>query len=80
MTDSNRERKEILFDGFSDDEILGQPAEQIEALAGCGKSLSASQMAPIDPRKSLILGSAKRDLCCFLHRSGLFPQPASAQR
>jgi hypothetical protein len=48
-------------------------------LAGCGKSLSASQMAPIDPRKSLILGSAKRDLCCFLHRSGLFPQPARAR-
>jgi hypothetical protein len=32
MTDSNRERKEILFDGFSDDEILGLPAEQIDAL------------------------------------------------
>lgn len=32
MTDSKRERKEILFDGFSDQEILSLPAEQIEAL------------------------------------------------
>ena len=32
MTDSNRARKEILFDGFTDDEILRLPAEQIEAL------------------------------------------------
>ncbi len=32
MPDSNRDRKEILFDGLSDGEILGLPAEQIEAL------------------------------------------------
>ena len=39
MTDSNRERKEIFFDGFSDDEILGLPAEQIEALVVNGQPM-----------------------------------------
>ena len=32
MTDAMFGRKEILFDGFSDEEILNLPPEQIEAL------------------------------------------------
>jgi hypothetical protein len=39
MTDSMPGRKEILFDGFSDDEILSLPPQQIEALVLNGEPL-----------------------------------------
>jgi hypothetical protein len=39
MTDAMFGRKEILFDGFSDEEILNLPPEQIEALVLNGEPL-----------------------------------------
>ena len=38
MPDANR-RKEILFDGFSEEEILGLPVEQIEGLVLTGQPM-----------------------------------------
>jgi len=38
MPDANR-RKEIRFDGFSEEEILGLPVEQIEGLALTGQPM-----------------------------------------
>jgi hypothetical protein len=38
MPDANH-RKEILFDGFSEEEILGQPVEQIEGLVLTGQPM-----------------------------------------
>jgi hypothetical protein len=39
MTDSNLERKKILFEGFSDGEILNLPAGEIEALVLTGQPI-----------------------------------------
>jgi len=39
MAEASGKRKEILFDGFSDDEILNLPPEQIEALVLNGEPL-----------------------------------------
>ena len=39
MTNANHDRKEILFDGFSEEEILGLPIEQIEGLVLTGQPI-----------------------------------------
>ena len=39
MPDAAHDRKEILFDGFSEDEILGLPIEQVEGLVLTGRPL-----------------------------------------
>jgi hypothetical protein len=55
MTDSNRERKEIFFDGFSDAQILALPAEQIEALVLNGQPLV------LRAGSATVLGEFRRD-------------------